>query len=101
MIKIGCVCGMGLGSGLLVKMGVDNVLKRNGFKEGTWLCEVLDVSTARQTGIDIYVTTKEFSETLKTTGAEVVEVFNIFKEDQIEEALLPIYKKIVEEKKEK
>ena len=100
MIKIGCVCGMGLGSGLLVKMGVDNVLKRAGYEEGTWLCEVLDISTARQQGIDIYVTTKEFSEVLRTTDAKVVEVFNIFKEDQIEEALIPVYKKVVEKKKE-
>jgi galactitol-specific phosphotransferase system IIB component len=91
---------MGLGSGLLVKMGVDNVLKRAGFKEGTWLCEVLDVSTARQTGIDIYVTTSEFADGLKTTPAEVVTVFNLFKEQEIEEALVPVYKEVLKNKKE-
>ena len=100
MIKIGCVCGMGLGSGLLVKMGVDKVLKKAGFKEGTWLCEVLDISTARQIGIDIYVTTSEFADVLKTTSAEVVSVFNIFKEQEIEEALIPVYKEVLKKKKE-
>ena len=100
MIKIGCVCGMGLGSGLLVKMGVDNVLKRNGYKEGTWNCEVLDTSTARQQGIDIYVTTSEFSRNLMDTPAKVVEVKNLFNEKEIEENLIPVYKEVVKNKKE-
>jgi PTS system ascorbate-specific IIB component len=100
LIKIGCVCGMGLGSGLLVKMGVDNVLKRNGYKEGTWNCEVLDTSTARQQGIDIYVTTSEFSRNLMDTPAKVVEVKNLFNEKEIEENLIPVYKEVVKNKKE-
>lgn len=100
MIKIGCVCGMGLGSGLLVKMGVDNVLKKAGFKEGTWLSEVLDTSTARQSGIQIYVTTSEFSRNLMDLGAEVVEVKNLFSETEIEAGLVPVYKKVLKNYKE-
>jgi ascorbate PTS system EIIB component len=100
LIKIGCVCGMGLGSGLLVKMGVDNVLKAAGYKEGTWQCEVLDVSTARQPGIQIYVTTSEFSRNLKDLGAEVVEVMNLFNEKEIAQKLVPVYKKVVKNHKE-
>ena len=99
MINIGCVCGMGLGSGLLVKMGVDNVLKRAGYQEGTWRSEVLDVSTARQQGIDIYVTTNEFADTLRDTPAKVVTVLNLFNESEIEAALVPVYKEVVETKK--
>jgi ascorbate PTS system EIIB component len=100
LIKIGCVCGMGLGSGLLVKMGVDNVLKAAGYKEGTWQCEVLDVSTARQPGIQIYVTTSEFSRNLKDLGAEVVEVMNLFNEKEISTKLVPVYKKVLKNHKE-
>jgi ascorbate PTS system EIIB component len=100
LIKIGCVCGMGLGSGLLVKMGVDNVLKAAGYKEGTWQCEVLDVSTARQPGIQIYVTTSEFSRNLKDLGAEVVEVMNLFNEKEIAQKLIPAYKKVLKNYKE-
>jgi len=91
---------MGLGSGLLVKMGVDNVLKAAGYKEGTWQCEVLDVSTARQPGIQIYVTTSEFSRNLKDLGAEVVEVMNLFNEKEIAQKLVPVYKKVVKNHKE-
>jgi galactitol-specific phosphotransferase system IIB component len=91
---------MGLGSGLLVKMGVDNVLKKAGFKEGTWLCEVMDTSTARQTGINIYVTTSEFSRNLMDLGAAIVEVKNLFNEKEIEERLIPVYKKVLKNHKE-
>jgi len=91
---------MGLGSGLLVKMGVDNVLKAAGYKEGTWQCEVLDVSTARQPGIQIYVTTSEFSRNLKDLGAEVVEVMNLFNEKEISTKLVPVYKKVLKNHKE-
>ena len=100
MIKIGCVCGMGLGSGLLVKMGVNKVLKNAGYKEDTWQCEVLDVSTARQPGIDIYVTTSEFATGLMDTPAKVVTVLNLFSEKEIEKALIPVYKEVLENKKE-
>ena len=100
MINIGCVCGMGLGSGLLVKMGVDNVLKRAGYKEGTWKTEVLVTSTARQQGIDIYVTTSEFARNLMDTPAKVVTVMNLFNEKEIETALLPTYANVLKNKKE-
>jgi galactitol-specific phosphotransferase system IIB component len=91
---------MGLGSGLLVKMGVDNVLKRAGYKEGTWLSEVMDTSTARQPGVHIYVTTSEFSRNLKDLGAEVCEVKNLFNEKEIEAVLVPAYKKVLKNYKE-
>jgi galactitol-specific phosphotransferase system IIB component len=91
---------MGLGSGLLVKMGVDNVLKRAGYKEGTWSTDVLDTSTARQPDIDIYVTTSEFARNLMDTQAKVVVVFNLFNEKEIEEKLVPVYKEVVKNKKE-
>jgi PTS system ascorbate-specific IIB component len=96
-VKIICVCGMGMGSGLLIKMGVDNILKKAGYREGTWICEVCDVSTARQTGIDIYVTTSEFSRNLKDTPAKLVEVKNLFDEKEIAKGLIPIYKELVDE----
>lgn len=94
MIKILCVCGMGLGSGLLVKMGVERVLKRNGFSEREFSVDVGDISTARQVGIDMYVTTAEFARQLGDMKATVVEVFNLFNEKEIEEKLLEPYKAV-------
>lgn len=94
MIRILCVCGMGLGSGLLVKMGVERVLKRGGFSEREFSVDVADISTARQAGTDIYVTTAEFAKQIGDVNAKVVEVFNLFSEKEIEEKLIGPYKEV-------
>lgn len=85
---------MGLGSGLLVKMGVERVLKRNGFDQREFSVDVGDISTARQIGIDIFVTTEEFKRQMGEMNVPIVEVFNLFSEDEIEEKLLEPYKQV-------
>jgi PTS system ascorbate-specific IIB component len=98
LIKILAICGMGLGSGLLVKMGVERVLKRNGYDEREFSVDVGDISTARQVGIDMYVTTEEFGKQLRDLGVPVVEVFNLFNEQEIEEKLMEPYKEVRKKK---
>lgn len=98
MIKILCICGMGLGSGLLVKMGVERVLKRNGFDEREFSVDVGDISTARQVGIDLYVTTEEFARQIGDIGVPIVQVFNLFNEKEIEEKLLGPYTEVRQKK---
>lgn len=94
MIRITAVCGMGLGSGLLVKMGVERVLKRAGFSEREFAVEVADISTARAMPTDIYVTTAEFSKQLGQVKAKVVEVHNLFSEKEIEAKLVEPYREV-------
>ena len=102
MVKISAVCGMGLGSGLLVKMGIDKVLESNGFKAlDDFLVEVADISTARAMFADIYVTTSEFAERLEGVDAEIVTVKNLFNKKEIEEKLLGTFKKVYKKKKKK
>lgn len=98
MIKISAVCGMGLGSGLLVKMGIERVLERNGFGRKDFRVEVADISTARATSPDIFVTTSEFAKSLREVDAEVITVKNLFDENEIEEALLETFKTIHQSK---
>ena len=98
MVKISAVCGMGLGSGLLVKMGIERVLERNGYGRKDFRVEVADISTARSTNPDIFVTTSEFAKSLREVDAEVITVKNLFDENEIEEALLDIFKKIHQSK---
>ena len=75
MIKIAAICGMGLGSGLLVKMGVERVLKRSGVDEREFLVEVGDISTAKSMGPDLLFTSTEFGPRLRESqSAPVVEV---------------------------
>jgi galactitol-specific phosphotransferase system IIB component len=89
---------MGLGSGLLVKMGVERVLTRNGYDQREFSVDVGDISTARQVGIDLYVTTEEFSKQIGDIGVPVVEVFNLFDEKEIEQHLIEPYKQVREKK---
>lgn len=98
MIKISAVCGMGLGSGLLVKMGIERVLERHGYGRKDFRVEVADISTARSMSPDIFVTTSEFAKSLREVDAEVIAVKNLFDEDEIEEALLDVFEKIHQSK---
>lgn len=98
MVKISAVCGMGLGSGLLVKMGIERVLERHGYGRDDFRVEVADISTARATSPDIFVTTSEFAKSLREVDAEVITVKNLFNEDEIEEALLETFEKILQSK---
>lgn len=95
MIRIAAVCGMGLGSGLLVKMGVERVLKRNGIDEREFCVEVGDISTAKSIWPDLFVTSTEFSPRLKESqDIPVIEVHNLFDEKEIEAVLIPAFKDI-------
>jgi len=96
VIRIAAICGMGLGSGLLVKMGVERVLKRNGFDEREFTVEVGDISTARSIKPDLFVTSTEFGPRLKELpDSTVIEVHNLFDEKEIEAVLVPVYKGIL------
>jgi len=98
-IKIAAICGMGLGSGLLVKMGVERVLKRNGYIETQFNIEVGDISTAKSIWPDVFVTSTEFGARLKEQDeAPVVEVHNLFDEKEIEAALMPVFKELYAKK---
>lgn len=90
MIKICCVCGMGLGSGLLVKMTVERVLKQAGLTDQDFAVEVADISTARSMNPSVYVTTREFSKELREVDAKVVEVLNLFDEKEVAAQLVPL-----------
>jgi PTS system ascorbate-specific IIB component len=98
VIKIAAVCGMGLGSGLLVRMGIERVLKRAGYNEKDFNVEVADISTAKAVWPDIFVTSTEFATRLRELNTPVVEVFNLFDEKEISEKLLPVYREVVEKK---
>jgi ascorbate PTS system EIIB component len=99
VIKIAAICGMGLGSGLLVKMGVERVLKRNGIDDRDYSVEVGDISTAKSLWPDIFVTSTEFGARLKEQDIPVIEVHNLFDEKEIEAAFVPAFKELLEKKK--
>ena len=102
MIKIVCMCGAGVGSSLLVVMGIQSVLKKNGYDERHFQFEQADV----QTGVgmarfaDMIVTTPAFVNSVEKDGPPAVFIKNLFSEAEIEEKMMPVLKKIIAKKKD-
>jgi galactitol-specific phosphotransferase system IIB component len=92
---------MGLGSGLLVRMGVERSLKKDGYEEKLFNVETTDISTAKAVWPDIFVTSTEFGKQLADQKVPVVVVKNLFDEKEIGEALVPVFAKVLEEKSKK
>lgn len=78
-----CVCGLGRGTSLLLKMNVDEVLKEMGIKANV---ENSDVSSASYMKADYIVTNKIFSEEIRN-NAKIIIVENYFDKEEIKNAL--------------
>lgn len=74
-MKILAVCGMGLGSGLLLRMQAEKALARLGVEADV---EVSDIGSARggMQGADVIITSDELAAQLGATSAAVVTVRN-------------------------
>ncbi|HEX2767255.1 MAG TPA: PTS sugar transporter subunit IIB [Candidatus Limnocylindria bacterium] len=86
-MKILAVCGMGLGTGLLLRMNTEEALRRIGVEDAT--VEVADIGTARGagTGADIVLTSSELAEQLGQVRGTLVTVTNFFDKEEIERKL--------------
>ena len=82
-MKIICVCGMGMGSSLILKMSVENAMRQLGVA-----CDVEHVSAGTMTGLnpDLIVAAEDFKDELSNQD-NVVFVTNIIKVDEIKNAL--------------
>ena len=100
MVKIVCICGMGVGSSLLIVMGIQRVLKRNGYNERDFQYEQADVQIAKGLAAtaDLIVTTPAFADSVDPDGPPVVYIKNLFSEPEIEEKMMPVLKKILAKK---
>jgi PTS system ascorbate-specific IIB component len=74
-VKILAVCGMGLGSGLILRMTAEKALKRLGLEADL---EVADIGTARAvaSSADLILTSQELAEQLGQVKPRVVTVTN-------------------------
>lgn len=57
-MKITCVCGMGMGSSLIVKMNIEGILSQEGIDAEVDNCDLGSVSSKDS---DWYVTTRELA----------------------------------------
>ena len=93
-MKILCLCGMGLGSSLIAKMNIDEILKEMQIQATVETC---DVGSIRSEKADIYVTTRELASNIPAENAsKTVILTNFVKKDEIRKAMEPVlinYKK--------
>lgn len=73
-MKIKTVCGMGLGTSLILKMTVDKVLREKGLQ---WDVEACDIGMASSADADVIITNPEFAKQILHPKAKVVTVQNI------------------------
>ena len=86
-MKLLAVCGMGLGTGLLLRMNAEEALRKIGVDDAQ--VEVADISTAKGMGAaaDIVLTSTELAEQLGQVRGKLVTVRNFFDNAEIESKL--------------
>jgi len=87
-LKIITVCGFGLGSSMLLKMKVEEVLKKHNIEANVETC---DVGSAPSMPVDVIFTSYELGEKMSTqTKTPIVMVKNFMDTNEIEEAGLSV-----------
>ncbi|AHG19644.1 PTS ascorbate transporter subunit IIB [Chania multitudinisentens RB-25] len=83
-MKILTVCGLGMGSSLILKMNVESVLKQQGIQASV---EHMDVSSAASANADLVITNAELVDNLRHLSCPVVIVNNYIDSKEIAQAL--------------
>jgi|UniRef100_C5DAC3 ascorbate PTS system EIIB component len=83
-MKLLCVCGLGQGTSLILRMNIESVLRELGITADV---DHTDVSSASSMDADYIVTNKELAESLTNTNAKVIIVNNYFDQQEIKSAL--------------
>ncbi|MFC4619068.1 PTS sugar transporter subunit IIB [Camelliibacillus cellulosilyticus] len=83
-MKILCVCGLGQGTSLILRMNVETVLQTMGVTADV---EHTDVSTASSMSADYIVTNSELAQSLQAHDATIILVENYFDNAEIQQAL--------------
>lgn len=83
-MKILTVCGMGLGTSLMLKITVEQVLKEKGVKASVEAC---DIGSMNGVPADVIFTNPEFAKQIRHPTAKVVSIFNIASKVEVAAAL--------------
>lgn len=84
-MKILTVCGLGMGSSLILRMNVETVLKKHGVEANV---EHMDVSAAASAQADLVITNAELVGNLQHLSCPVVVVNNYIDTNEITQALV-------------
>jgi ascorbate PTS system EIIB component len=86
-MKILAVCGMGLGSSMVLKLTLGKVLKQLGLTADV---EVSDISSAQSQQADLIVTSAELAERLAGTHIPVIVIKNYVDQKEMKEKFVAV-----------
>ena len=84
-MNIVTVCGMGMGTSLILKMSIDDILKKNGINAEVEAC---DLGSMLGKVADLVVTTYELKSQIEDKGYNTVYVKNVIDKKGIEEKVM-------------
>jgi ascorbate PTS system EIIB component len=93
-LRIMTVCGFGLGTSLVLKMTVDDVLQKNNIRANTF-CS--DADTAVGQRYDLVITSREMEKLFTNVPQPVVVVDNFLSAEEIQEKAIPVILEMLEE----
>jgi len=88
------VCGFGLGSSLVLKMTVDDVLQKHNIRAETF-CS--DADTAVGQRYDLVITSNEMEKLFAEIEEPVVVIDNFLSPDEVEEKAIPVIREMMGE----
>jgi len=88
------VCGFGLGTSLVLKMTLDEVLSNHNIKAETF-CS--DAETAVGQRFDLVITSRDMEKLFANVPEPVVVVDNFLSTDEVQEKAIPVIQKMMEE----
>lgn len=83
-MKILCVCGLGQGTSLILRMNVETVLREIGVQADV---ENTDLSSASSENPDFIITSNELAQSLEGHYSKIIIVNNYFDMNEIKTAL--------------
>lgn len=91
--RIMVVCGFGLGSSMVLKLRLDEVLQKHGLKADTFCSDAI---TAPSEKFDAVFTSKEMEHLFKSSPKPMVVITNFLNRAEIEEKGIPVVRQLVE-----
>jgi PTS system ascorbate-specific IIB component len=89
------VCGMGMGTSLILKMTIDKVLRKEGIKAQI---EHSDLGAAKSMNPDLFAISCDMEGMFKELGKKYVSVTSVFDEEAVRETVLPAIKELLASK---
>ncbi len=93
-LRIMTVCGFGLGTSLVLKMTVDEVLSKHNIKAETF-CS--DAETAVGQRYDLVITSRDMEKLFANVPEPVVVVDNFLSTEEVQEKAIPVIEKMMED----